>query len=55
MENIKEIAEFWLSFEFLSKFKELGEKYFEEIKKEKEIKKNNNESTKDFRYSEKRS
>jgi len=38
MENIKQIADFWLDFEFLSKFKELGKKYLEEIKKEKEIK-----------------
>lgn len=34
-EQIKQIAEFWLSFEFLKKFKETGSKYTEEINKEK--------------------
>lgn len=46
MENLKEIAEFWLSFKFLSKFKELGKKYLEQIKKEKEI--NNGTDKKHF-------
>ena len=34
-DQIKQIAEFWLSFEFLKKFKETGIKYTEEINKEK--------------------
>ena len=36
-EKIKEIAGFWLNFEFLKKFKELGDKYSKLIKKEKEL------------------
>ena len=34
-DQIKQIAEFWLGFEFLKKFKETGIKYTEEINKEK--------------------
>ena len=34
-EQIKQITEFWLSFDFLKKFKETGIKYTEEINKEK--------------------
>ncbi len=34
-EELKKIAEFWLSFEFLKKFKETGTKYVKEINKEK--------------------
>jgi hypothetical protein len=34
-EQIKQIAEFWLGFEFLKKFKETGTKYAKEINKEK--------------------
>jgi hypothetical protein len=34
-DQIKQIAEFWLGFEFLKKFKETGTKYAKEINKEK--------------------
>ena len=34
-EQIKQIAEFWLEFDFLKKFKETGTKYAKEINKEK--------------------
>lgn len=34
-DQIKQIAEFWLGFEFLKKFKETGTKYTNEINKEK--------------------
>ena len=34
-EQIKQITEFWLSFDFLKKFKEKGIKYTEAINKEK--------------------
>ena len=34
-DQIKQIAEFWLGFDFLKKFKEAGSKYTEEINKEK--------------------
>lgn len=34
-DQIKQIAEFWLSFDFLKKFKEKGIKYTEAINKEK--------------------
>lgn len=34
-EQIKQIAEFWLEFDFLKKFKETGTKYANEINKEK--------------------
>ena len=33
--EIKDIAEFWLGFEFLKKFKDIGSKYTNEINKEK--------------------
>lgn len=39
-EKIKEITEFWLNFEFLKKFKKLGDKYSELIKKEKAMERN---------------
>jgi len=33
-EEIKKIAEFWLSFEFLKKYKEAGTKYIKQIENE---------------------
>ena len=32
--RVRQIAEFWLKFDFLEKFKELGEKYSKQIKQE---------------------
>ena len=34
-EEVKKIAEFWLNFEFLKKFKKLGENYLEQVEREK--------------------
>lgn len=34
-DEIKEISEKWLSFDFLKKFKEIGENYMKQIKGEK--------------------
>lgn len=39
--EIKDIAEFWLGFEFLKKFKDIGSKYLKEIEEEKNGRKNN--------------
>ena len=46
-DQIKQIAEFWLGFEFLKKFKETGIKYTEEINKEKG--ESNHETTRPYR------
>lgn len=40
-EEIKKIAEFWLGFEFLKKYKEAGTKYIKQI--ENEVKENQDE------------
>lgn len=36
---MKEIAEFWLNFEFLKKFKAMGDKYSKLIKQERDLSK----------------
>lgn len=43
--QIRQIASFWLKFEFLENFKKLGEKYAAQIKKELTTEKNNNRRT----------
>lgn len=46
-DQIKQIAEFWLSFEFLKKFKETGSKYTEAINKEQGV--SNHETTRTYK------
>lgn len=37
-DKVKQIVNFWLGFDFLKKFKELGEKYSKQIKQEQTVK-----------------